>query len=109
MATIFRPVRRAIDLLGSISDSSLIPSGVISNAHENISATGKPKMMTMIKIFITHGGVSKSRKKNRRRLDQEPGNNRISDSHLVNIAPLQLGEEIAQIHPISKLQGDLVH
>ena len=40
-ATIFRPVRRAIDLFGSISDSSLIPSDVISNAQEKISATGK--------------------------------------------------------------------
>ncbi len=62
-ATIFRPVRRAIDLFGSISDSSLIPSDVISNAQEKISATGKPKMMTRINIFITHGGASKAGKK----------------------------------------------
>src|SRR6266576_3391901 len=52
-----------IDLLGSTSDSSLIPSGVISNAHEKISATGKPKMMTMINIFITQNGASKAGKK----------------------------------------------
>src|SRR5207245_4646524 len=63
IATIFRPVRRLIDLLGSISDSSLIPSGVISNAHEKISATGKPKMMTIINILITHAGASKAGKK----------------------------------------------
>jgi hypothetical protein len=63
MATIFRPARRLIDLLGSISDSSLIPSGVISNAHEKTSATGKPKIMTMINIFITHSGASKAGKK----------------------------------------------
>src|SRR5438874_5930897 len=62
-ATIFRPVRRAIDLFGSISDSSLIPSGVISKAHEKISATGKPKMMTMINTFIAHDGASKAGKK----------------------------------------------
>src|ERR1051326_5382833 len=42
-ATIFLPVRRLIDSLGSISDSSLIPSGVISNAQEKIRATGKPR------------------------------------------------------------------
>ena len=62
-ATIFRPVRRLMDLLGSISDSSLIPSGVISKAQEKINATGKPKMMTIINIFITQGGVSKAGKK----------------------------------------------
>ena len=38
----FRPVRRLIDLLGSTSDSSLIPSGVISNAQEKTSASGNP-------------------------------------------------------------------
>jgi hypothetical protein len=41
----------------------LIPLGVISNAHGKISATGKPKMRTMINTFITHGGASKAGKK----------------------------------------------
>ena len=62
-ATIFLPVRRLTDLLGSISDSSLIPSGVISNAHDKISATGKPRMMTMMNVFIAHDGASKAGKK----------------------------------------------
>jgi hypothetical protein len=39
---ILRPVGCVIDSLGAISDSSLIPSGVISNAQERTSATGKP-------------------------------------------------------------------
>ena len=39
IATSFRPVLCVIDLLRSSSDSRLIPSGVISNAHEKIKAT----------------------------------------------------------------------
>src|SRR6201989_3246814 len=35
----------------------------------------------------------KGRKQNRRRLNQEPRNDQISDRNLVNIAPLQLGEK----------------
>ena len=33
-----------------------------------------------------------------RNLDQQPTNNRIGDRHLVNVAPLQLGEEVARVH-----------
>jgi hypothetical protein len=36
---------------------------VISNAQEKISATGKPKMMTIMNIFITHDGASKAGRK----------------------------------------------
>src|ERR1044072_8233363 len=60
---IFRPVRRVIDWSGAISDSSLIPSGVISKGHETTSAMGKPRRMTRIKIFITRGGARKGDKK----------------------------------------------
>src|SRR6266853_1558180 len=38
------------------------------------------------------------RKENRRRLKQEPGNNRIRDRHFVNVAPLQLGEKVVDLH-----------
>jgi hypothetical protein len=31
-------------------------------------------------------------------LNQQPANNRVGDRHFVNIAPLQLGEEIAFAH-----------
>src|SRR5690242_21073295 len=56
-ATIFRPVRRAIDLFGSISDSSLIPSGVISKAQENASAIGNPTTRIRMTICIAHCGA----------------------------------------------------
>ena len=56
-ATIFRPVPRAIDLLGSISDSSLIPSGVISNAQENASAIGNPTTRIRMATCIAHCGA----------------------------------------------------
>src|SRR5439155_15009847 len=39
-----------------------------------------------------------SRKENRRRLKQEPPNDRIRDRDLVNVAPLQLGEEVVDLH-----------
>ena len=58
IATILRPVRRVIDLSGCTSDSRTIPSGVISNAHEKISAAGKPSAIRATKTFITHGGAS---------------------------------------------------
>src|SRR5438094_6559450 len=35
-----------------------------------------------------------SREENRRRLNQQPGDDRIRDRDLVNIAPLQFGEEV---------------
>src|SRR5947207_13462245 len=40
------------------------------------------------------------RKNLRRDLDQKPADNRISHSNLVNVAPLQLGEEILRVHRI---------
>src|SRR4051812_5817362 len=57
--TIFRPVRGAIDLLSSTSDSRLIPSGVISNAQDKTSAAGNPRIRTTTNTFIVHAGASK--------------------------------------------------
>src|SRR6266576_5619306 len=37
-------------------------------------------------------------KKNRCRLNREPRDHRVSDRHLVNVAPLQLGEKIVELH-----------
>jgi hypothetical protein len=31
-------------------------------------------------------------------LDEQPANYRISDPNIVNVAPLQFGEEVAKIH-----------
>jgi hypothetical protein len=60
--TIFRPVWRVIDSLGAISDSRLIPSGVISNAHDRISATGKPRMSSSTTSRTAQFGISKNGK-----------------------------------------------
>src|SRR6266542_3182727 len=38
------------------------------------------------------------RKENRCRLDREPRYHRVSDRDFVNVAPLQLGEEIVDLH-----------
>src|SRR6266536_5683534 len=37
-------------------------------------------------------------KENRRSLNDEPRHNRVGDGYFVNIAPLQLGEEIGDLH-----------
>jgi hypothetical protein len=48
-----------MDLLGSISDSRLIPSGVISKAHERIRAAGNPRTIAATNTFMGYGGASK--------------------------------------------------
>ncbi len=52
---------RAIDLLGSTSDSRLIPSGVISNAHEEIRLIGKPMIKKSTTSRTAQFGVPKNR------------------------------------------------
>src|SRR5438067_1679163 len=37
-------------------------------------------------------------KKNRRSLNEEPCHNRVGDGYFVNITPLQLGEEVVDLH-----------
>src|SRR6266516_4783305 len=61
-ATILRPVWCVIDLPDSISDSRTIPSGVISNAHEKTSATGKPAISTNTTSRTAQFGISKNGK-----------------------------------------------
>src|SRR5437016_13512010 len=39
-----------------------------------------------------------SRKKNRRSLNEEPRHNRVGDGYFVNVAPLQLGKEVVDLH-----------
>jgi hypothetical protein len=59
IAVSFRPVLRVIDWLGETSSARTIPSGVISKAHANTTANGKPRVRAAIKIFIVHVGASK--------------------------------------------------
>ena len=95
-AVTFRPVRRVIDSPGATSSVRLIPSGVSSKAQASTSAMGKPRKTRVTNTFITHAGASKVGKQNRRRLNQQPRDDRVGDRHLVNIAPLQLGEEVVR-------------
>ena len=48
----------------------------------------------------THGpGWNFEEGKNLRgNLNQEPANDRVSDGHLINVAPLELGEEVIGLH-----------
>src|SRR4029453_4629685 len=60
--TIFLPVCFLLDPRDLISDSRLIPSGVISKAHDRISATGKPKISSKTTSRIAQFGISKNGK-----------------------------------------------
>ena len=50
----------------------------------------------------------KERKDLRRNLDQQPRDNRIRDCNLVNIAPLQLGEEVVDLHCVGAVSGTTI-
>src|SRR5207247_11427961 len=43
----------------------------------------------------------KRSQQNRRRQNQRPGNDSITDRNFVNVAPLQLGEEVQQVHGLA--------
>src|SRR6266566_3744613 len=53
------PGFRVFDSLGVTSSERRSPSGVSSNAHARIRATGKPRITAVTNTFITHGGASK--------------------------------------------------
>src|SRR5438552_19052410 len=53
------PGLRVFDSSGATSSERRIPSGVSSNAHARISATGKPRITAVTNTFITQGGASK--------------------------------------------------
>src|SRR6266705_279674 len=91
--TYFRGCRAA--LARSTSSVRLIPSGVSSNAHAITSAIGNPITTASTINRMAQLGISKNGKTLRGGLDQQPANNRIRNRDLVNIAPLQLGEEVA--------------
>ena len=85
-------------LVGPTSDSRTIPSGVISKAQENASAIGNPINEDDDDNLHRPLRRIKRGKKNRRRLNRQPRDHCISDRDFVNIAPLQLGEEIIDLH-----------
>ena len=58
MAVHLRPDFGVFDSCGVTSSARLIPSGVSSNAHARISATGKPRITALTNTFITHEGAS---------------------------------------------------
>src|SRR5438034_1977342 len=55
-------------------------------------------MMTTTRIFIAHCGAFECGKENRRSLNREPRYHRIRDRDFVNIASLQLGKEVVDLH-----------
>ena len=83
-----RPARNVLDSLGEELPPRLTPSGVISKAQARTMTTGNPKMRS--KNYQLHGGVRnlKERKNLRGHLNEQPGDDRVSDSDLVKIAPL---------------------
>jgi hypothetical protein len=48
--------------------------------------------------FITHGGASKAGKRIEAAWTKEQRRDAVSDRHLVNIAALEIGEEVALFH-----------
>ena len=76
----------------------LIPSGVTSNAHAIMSAIGNP--MAIVSTINLHHPIRnfKDWENLCRDLDEQPANDRVRDRNLVNVAPLQLGEEIVRVH-----------
>ena len=96
-----------MDLSGAISDSRLIPSGVISNAHDKIKRDRKPGMKK--KDDQPHRPVwdFEKWKDLRGDLNEQPGDDGIGDRDLVNIAPFQLGEEVAELIRDEDLSRDL--
>src|SRR5439155_26970804 len=58
IAVHLRPAFGILDFCVVTSSARLIPSGVSSNAHARISATGNPRITAVTNTFITHGGAS---------------------------------------------------
>ena len=82
---------------GAMLASRLRPSGVISKAQAMTRATGKPSRKQHHKPdgpiwnfeeWKNLGGD----------LNQEPGDNSVSDCDPVDVAPLQLSRKVARIH-----------
>ena len=84
--------------MASATSVRFSPSGVSSKAQAITSAIGNP--ITIASTIKSHGPIGnfKKRKDLRRDLDQQPANDCVSDRDLVNIAPLQFGEEVAKVH-----------
>jgi len=76
----------------------LIPSGVISNAHDKISATGKPRTSNKTTRRTAQLGMSKNGKTCVATLNEQPSHDCVGDGNLVNVAPLQLGKESRRVH-----------
>ena len=84
--------------------ASISPSVLINVNYTSLSGDGKEdqdvptSLQTCTKTFIAHCGALNAGKENRCRLDREPRYPRIRDRYFVNIAPLQLGKEVVDLH-----------
>src|SRR5205823_12045710 len=86
-AVSLRPVLRMI--LRSTSPSSLIPSSVISNAHAQTTAMGKPTMVSRTTSLTTQLGILK-KEDLCCNLDEQPGYYKVGHCDAVNTTSFQL-------------------
>src|SRR5207302_10520562 len=82
----------------STSSVRLIPCGVISKLQARTSAIGSPIIMSMTINRIAQFRNVEHRKDLRDPLGERPAGDNVSDRDFVNITPLQLGEEILDLH-----------
>ena len=82
----------------------LIPSGVSSKAQAITSAIGNPITISRTTRRIAHVGISKSGKTCVATWTKEPTDDRISHRDLVDIAPLQLGKEVVDLHFVARTE-----
>ena len=57
--------------------------------------------------LVAQFGISSHGKSRSRDLNQQPGDDCVGDRHLVDVAPLQLGEEVALAHCFDKAAAGL--
>jgi len=82
----FWPHWRAGALRGKASTPAFVP---VTTRQQQASISASVLINANYYTSVNGGG-----KENRRRLNQEPRYDRVSDRNFVNIAPLQFGEEL---------------
>ncbi len=92
------PVRQVLDRVRSTSSSRLIPSGVISKGPRQKERNRKAERQDQHDKAHSPVRHFKKREDLCRDLNEQPRGHYVSARDLVNIAPLQLGKEIAQVH-----------
>src|SRR4029450_5971925 len=97
MRSIRRPVCGAIDSSGGTSSSRFKPCGVSSKTQLKITAGTNPIASKTTMVRGSHSG-SEHWQHCSGHLHDQPCTDEIESPHADDVAPRQLGEEIAQIH-----------